>query len=109
MPIPAATVPGGTLRTVVAAAPAWFADNLTVIATGTLLVLTVLVIRMIQKAMVRVVLLGLIGGVAIFVYANNDALKRCATTCECRLVGRDITIPACDPRLDLSLAPGPSA
>lgn len=85
----------------VAAAPAWFSDNLTVIAVGTLLVLTLLVIRVIQKTMLRVVLLCLIGGVAVFVYANNEALERCATTCECRLVGRDITVPSCDPDLSL--------
>ncbi len=107
MPIPAATVPGGTLRLVVAAAPAWFADNLTVIAAGTLLVLTVLVVRMIQKTALRVVLLCLIGGVAVFVYANNDALQRSATTCECRLVDRHITIPSCDTGLDVSLARAP--
>lgn len=86
---------------VVAAAPAWFADNLTVIAVGTLLVLTILVIRMIQKTMLRVILLCLIGGLAVFVYVNNEALERCATTCECRLVDRDITVPSCDPNLDL--------
>lgn len=78
-----------------AAAPAWFADNLTAIAGGTLLVLTVLVVRMVQKAALRLALLVLIGAVAVFAYVNRVELKACATTCECRLVNQDLTVPGC--------------
>lgn len=84
-----------------AAAPAWFADNVSQIAIGTLLVLTVLVVRMIQKAMLRAVLLGLIALVALFVYVNRAPLKACAKTCECEIGGRHITVPTCDSRLEL--------
>lgn len=84
-----------------AAAPAWFADNVTQIAVGTLLVLTVLVVRMIQKATLRVVLLGLIALVALFLYANRRPLEACAKTCECEISGRHVTVPACN--TDLSL------
>ena len=84
-----------------AAAPAWFADNIPQIAIGTLLVLTVLVVRMIQKAMLRAVLLGLIALVALFVYVNRAPLKACAKTCECEIGGRHITVPTCDSRLEL--------
>ncbi|MGH9084825.1 MAG: hypothetical protein ACRDYW_05180 [Acidimicrobiales bacterium] len=84
-----------------AAAPAWFADNIPEIAGGTLLVLTILVIRMVQKAMVRAVLLGLIAAVALFVYANRDPLKTCADTCECTIAGQHVTVPTCN--RDLSL------
>jgi hypothetical protein len=86
---------------VLAAAPAWFADNVAQIATATLLLLTILVIRMIQKAMLRAVLLGLIALAALFVYVNRDALRTCAKTCECDIGGRHITVPTCDPKLDL--------
>ena len=79
-----------------AAAPAWFADNLTPIAGGTLLVLTLLVVRMVQKAAVRLALLVLIAAVAAFAYGYRTELKACATTCECRVAGQDITIPGCD-------------
>ena len=85
----------------VAATPAWFADNVTQIAIGTLVVLTVLVVRMIQKATVRLVLLGLIALVALFVYVNRRPLEACAKTCECEINGRHITVPTCDPNLSL--------
>jgi predicted membrane metal-binding protein len=78
-----------------AATPAWFADNVAQIAVGTLVVLTVLVVRMIQKASLRAVLLGLIALVALFVYVNRAPLKACAKTCECEIGGRHITVPTC--------------
>lgn len=84
-----------------AAAPAWFADNVTQIAVGTLLVLTVLVVRMIQKATTRAILLGLIALVAIVVYVNRRPLEACAKTCECEIAGQHVTVPTCDPGLDL--------
>ena len=84
-----------------AAAPSWFADNVTQIAVGTLLVLTVLVVRMIQKATTRAVLLALIALVALFVYVNRRPLEACAKTCECEIAGKHITVPTCD--TDLSL------
>jgi hypothetical protein len=84
-----------------AAAPAWFADNISEIAGGTLLVLTILVVRMVQKTMVRVVLLSLIAGVALFVYANRDPLKTCADTCECTIAGQHVTVPTCNRDLNL--------
>lgn len=83
------------------AAPAWFADNLTPIAGATLLVLTVLVVRMVQKATLRLVLLLLISAVAVFAYVNRSELKACATTCECRLVNQDFTVPGCSSDLRL--------
>jgi hypothetical protein len=46
-------------------------------------------------------LLGLIGCVALFVYVNRDALEACAKTCECQIADRDISIPTCDPDIDL--------
>ena len=84
-----------------AATPAWFADNVTQIAIGTLVVLTVLVVRMIQKASLRLMLLGLIALVALFVYVNRRPLEACAKTCECEIGGRHITVPTCEPNLSL--------
>lgn len=88
--------PSGTVPVVLAAAPAWFADNVAQIAVGTLLVLAFLVIRMIQKATLRAVLLGLIALAALFVYVNRAPLEACAKTCECEIRGRHITVPTCD-------------
>lgn len=84
-----------------AAAPSWFADNVLQIAVGTLVVLTVLVVRMIQKTTMRLVLLGLIALVAVFVYANRRPLETCAKTCECEISGQHITVPTCNPDLPL--------
>lgn len=84
-----------------AATPAWFADNVAQIAIVTLLVLTVLVVRVVQKASLRLALLGLIAAVAVLTYANRGALQACARTCECQIAGRHISVPTCDPELDL--------
>jgi hypothetical protein len=84
-----------------AATPAWFADNVAQIAIVTLLVLTVLVIRLVQKLALRLWLLGVIAGVGLFVYVNRDALEACARTCECQIADRDINVPICDPDIEL--------
>ncbi|MGQ0432928.1 MAG: hypothetical protein ACT452_11060 [Microthrixaceae bacterium] len=84
-----------------AATPAWFADNLAEISTGTLLVLVLLVVRLVQKAAVRMALLALIAVVGVLVYVNRDPLQACAKTCECELGGRHITVPTCNKDLKL--------
>lgn len=84
-----------------AAAPAWFADNVVAIAVGTLLVLTFVVVRMIQKVALRTVLLCLIAAVAVFVYANRVPLKACADTCECVIARQRVTVPTCEPAFSL--------
>lgn len=84
-----------------AAAPPWFADNLLLIAAGTLAVLAVAVLRMIQKATLRAALLGVLAVVALLVYANRRPLEECARTCECDLAGRHVTVPICDDSVDL--------
>lgn len=84
-----------------AATPAWFSDNVAQITLVTLLVLTVVVIRLVHKAMLRFALLGLIAAVGLFVYVNREPLQACARTCECQIADRDITVPSCDPDIDL--------
>jgi hypothetical protein len=86
---------------VVAAAPAWFADNVALIAIGTLVVLTVLVAWVVQKTTWRLALLGVMAALALFVYVNREAFRACARTCECRIADQDISVPACDSDLDL--------
>jgi hypothetical protein len=95
----ASRTPAVAFAPMLGAAPAWFADNVAQIAAVTLLVLTALVLRMIQKATTRAVLLGLIVAVAVFVYVNRSSLEQCARTCECDIVGRHVTVPTCDPDL----------
>jgi hypothetical protein len=88
----------------VAAAPAWFADNAALVSIGVLVVVTVLVAWVVQKTTWRFALLGVMLALALFVYANREAFRACARTCECRIAEQDITVPACDPDLDLGAA-----
>ncbi len=85
-----------------AATPAWFADNIAAICLVALVLVTVGVIRLVQKTATRVTLLALIAGVAVFVYVNRAPLEACARTCECQIADRDLDVPFCDPDLDLS-------
>jgi hypothetical protein len=88
----------------VAAAPSWFADNLVLIAAVTLVVVTIVVLRVMQKTVTRSALLLVVGAVAVFLYANRLPLEECARTCECRVVRQDVSVPFCDSDLDLSAA-----
>jgi len=86
---------------VLAAAPAWFSENLLLIAGVTLAIVTLLIVRMVHKAMVRVILLGAVALVAGLVYANREPLETCARTCQCSLGGEVVTVPLCRRDLDL--------
>lgn len=78
-----------------AATPTWFSGNLTQISLGTLVVLVVVVIRLVQKVLLRTALLTLIAVAGLLIYANRDALQVCAKTCECELAGHRVTVPTC--------------
>jgi len=84
-----------------AATPGWVADNVALITILTLLGLTVLVLRLVHHAVWRASLLALIVAAAVFVYVNRAPLEACARTCECQIVGQDVTIPVCDPDVEL--------
>ena len=84
-----------------AAAPAWFSENLLLIAGVTLAVVTLLIVRMVQTAMVRLMLLGVVALVAGLVYVNRAPLETCARTCSCSLGGETVTVPLCQRDLDL--------
>ena len=85
----------------VAAAPPWVADNAAAIAIVALVVCTILAAWVVQKATWRFALLGVMLALTLFVYVNREAFRACARTCECRIADQDITVPACDPDLDL--------
>jgi predicted membrane metal-binding protein len=83
------------------ATPPWFAENVVAIAVVLLLGLMYLVVRLVHKVALRATLLGVLAALAVFVYVNRAPLQACARTCECSLAGRDITVPVCDPDLEL--------
>jgi cobalamin biosynthesis protein CobD/CbiB len=80
-----------------AAAPAWFADNAGAIVVIKLLVLAAGVLWLVPAATMRLILLGLIAAVALFTFVNRGALETCARTCECRIADTDIDVPGCTP------------
>ena len=92
---------GNLLGVSIAATPTWFSGNLVEIAIGTLVVLTVLVVRLVQKMALRLTLLALIAVTALVVYVNRASLETCARTCECSLAGRTVSVPVCNPDLGL--------
>lgn len=87
---------------IVAATPAWFADNVAVIALVVLVVVTVLVLRLVKHVVTKSALLALIAAVAVLVYVNRAALETCATDCECEVADRELTVPFCESELDLT-------
>ena len=88
----------------VGAAPAWFADNLLLIAAVVLAVVTLLVLKVVTEAASRFIIIGAVLAVAVLVYVNRVPLEECARACECRIVRQDISVPFCDPDLELSAA-----
>lgn len=78
-----------------AAAPAWFAENVSQISLVTLVVLVGVVLRIVQKLALRLALLGIIVAVGVFVYANRTSLETCAKTCSCELAGERVSLPLC--------------
>jgi hypothetical protein len=77
--------------------PDWInPDNARNIALGVgvvALVLGILVLRFVQKIMMKVALSGLLLVVALVAWAERADLNDCAKTCECRVLWQDIKIP----------------
>lgn len=83
---------------VVAAAPFedFIREHSPILAAGFLLLLALLVVRLVIKAMTRVVLLGTITLIALFVMVERDSISECTRTCECDIGGVEATLPLCD-------------
>lgn len=60
-----------------------------------LLVGMYIVIRVIQKVMLRVGLVLLLGVVAVIAWNERADLEGCAQTCSCELLGQEVEVPAC--------------
>jgi hypothetical protein len=77
--------------------PEWFnPDNLRTIAIAVLvgsLVLMFLVLRFVQKVMMKVSFTVLLALVAFGAWHYRTELGDCARTCDCRVLGIDIKIP----------------
>ena len=51
------------------------------------------IIRFVQKAATRVLMLVLLGVVGVALYVQRDSLADCVDTCSCTLFGQDVEIP----------------
>jgi hypothetical protein len=79
-------------------------ESLQRIAIGVLIglaVLSFIILRFVQKIMLRVILLVIVIGLGAATWAERVDLSHCAQTCSCRLFGRDVHVPrvGCDKAL----------
>jgi hypothetical protein len=73
-------------------------DTLRTAAVVVLVVLALLVLvvmRMIQKMVLRVIFIGLLVGLGVFVWFERDYLHRCVPKCSCSVIGRTVQVPHC--------------
>jgi len=77
--------------------PSWAnADNLRWIALGVIagmVVLMLIVLRFIQKLMLKGELFGIFAIIGIIAWVERADLADCAKTCNCHVVGFDVKIP----------------
>lgn len=74
-------------------------DNNPLLGVLVCAILAILTIRLITRAVTRLVLLGLFFLVATFVVVQRDNITECTQTCECEIAGIDAEIPYCNPDL----------
>ena len=72
-------------------------ENSPVLAVVFCLILALLVVRLVVKTMTRVVLLGTLLMLVLFVYVERDNIQECTQACKCAIAGMDVELPGCDP------------
>jgi hypothetical protein len=65
------------------------------VALAVLAVLALLIIRVVQKMVLKVVFLGMLAGLGVFVWYERANLSDCAKTCACSVAGFDVQVPRC--------------
>lgn len=71
-------------------------ENSPVLAIVICGILGILVARLITRTVTRLVLLGLIVLIGLFVVVQRDNITECTQTCECELAGVDTSVPLCN-------------
>ncbi len=87
------------MGSILAAAPyeEFVRDNSPVMAVVVCLLLALLVVRLVVRTMTRVVLLGGLLLLVLFVYVERNNIQECTQTCSCSIAGLDVELPRCDP------------
>lgn len=73
-------------------------DVLRHVALGSLgffAVVAFLVLRLVQKIVLRIVLLGALAGFGLYVWTERADLDECRRTCTCTFAGFDVQVPGC--------------
>lgn len=83
--------------------PDWLDSDLlrqgAVVVSAALLFLAFMVWRIVTRMAVRIVMVGVLVGLAAGVWFYRVELGDCAKTCSCSLFGSDVTVPACEQRI----------
>jgi hypothetical protein len=58
-------------------------------------VVALMVMRFIQKMVLRVILIGALAGVGVFAWAQRAELQECVPDCACTFFGFDVQVPGC--------------
>lgn len=81
-----------------AALPPWLDPELLrwilLIVIAVLLYLMYVVVRFVRRLVLKVVLFLVLTGVGLSLWVQREDLRSCARTCECRLYGQEVEIPA---------------
>jgi hypothetical protein len=73
-------------------------DDLRTVAIVVMVALPIigfLVMRFIQKMVLRVILLGALLGMGVFVYYQRDELQDCVPKCACEFFGYSVQVDGC--------------
>ncbi|MGH9186814.1 MAG: hypothetical protein ACRD0U_13510 [Acidimicrobiales bacterium] len=71
-------------------------DTLRTVSIGALALLAVLalfVLRVVQRVMTKILLIGLLVAIAAGIWWQRDKLSDCAETCDCRFAGFEVPVP----------------
>jgi hypothetical protein len=81
----------------VAALPDWLDPNLLqwviLVVIAVLLYLMYVVVRFVQRAVIKIVLFALLAGIGVSLWVQRTDLQDCARTCECSLYGQTVDVP----------------
>ena len=84
---------------VLAAAPyeEWARENSPFLAAIACVLIALLVFRLVVRTVTRMMLLGILLLVTVFVAAERDEITKCTETCRCELATIDVSVAYCDP------------
>lgn len=72
--------------------------NIGAFALVIIVLLAGIVLWTVQKMVMRVIVLGVLIGVGVFVWYERDSLRDCGPpSCSCKILSWDVSTPGCEP------------